>query len=261
MKKTYIIIAVLLLLVGGTALFAQPSISQVNVAPPAITVGTPTDVTFTASVTGPIPLSVNLIRLRDGASPVIVGQMKDDGTGGDAVAGDGVFSSRLSLAEATTGQLRFQASAAFRGLLQRRLSPEIYLPALPPSIPDGAYAPPSPHSIVSTSGGSQLAVNELLITLKETVPNQQQAIDSLVSRFGGLLVGQDRELSTYQVRFSTKSYEELMNLVTTIEADPAVDFVTRSFIPKSSLAPPNDPRFDTWDELNPSGNNWGFELM
>jgi hypothetical protein len=51
-----------------------------------------------------------------------LGIMHDDGLSGDAVAGDGIFSLRITLNESAAGELRLRVSAAFRRLVRRLFS-------------------------------------------------------------------------------------------------------------------------------------------
>jgi hypothetical protein len=120
--------AVILAVVGVVVLRAAPAIGEVKVTPTVVGVNTPTQVTVTAKISDPllIPTSVNLLRVdATGKTLAILGTMRDDGTGGDAVAKDNVFSYRLAVNEPSTGQVRLQVSAAFRGMLKRVLSPPI----------------------------------------------------------------------------------------------------------------------------------------
>ena len=68
-----------------------------------------------------IPGGVNLLRV-DGPAPLILGAMHDDGLNGDALAGDGTYSLSFTATAGSIGQLQLQVSAAFRGLVRRRLS-------------------------------------------------------------------------------------------------------------------------------------------
>lgn len=100
---------------------STPSIGLTTVTPNVIGINTPTVVTVTAVITDPslISTSVNLLRISATSAATIVGQLRDDGTNGDAVADDKIFTLRLTLTEPTKGQVPLQASAAFRGFLRR----------------------------------------------------------------------------------------------------------------------------------------------
>lgn len=110
--------------------FATPTVGVPVASPATIPVEERTVVTVTSQITtGPgdppvIPTSVYLQRL-DAAGKVIanLGTMRDDGAAGDAMAGDGVFTVRVTLNEANPDEVRLRVSAAFRKLLRRVLSP------------------------------------------------------------------------------------------------------------------------------------------
>lgn len=88
-------IAVLVLSVGIAWLGATASVGVTAVAPSIIGVNTPTQVTATAQIDDSrlIQTSVNLLRLdAQGNTVANLGAMYDDGTNGDAVVGDRIFS-------------------------------------------------------------------------------------------------------------------------------------------------------------------------
>ena len=99
-----------------------PIVGVLGATPAVIPVGKTTQVDFTVGMNDPsfIPGSLNLVRLTSaGTQGAIVGQLYDDGTHGDAVGGDQVYTLRVTLTEAALGQVQFQCSAAFKGFLKR----------------------------------------------------------------------------------------------------------------------------------------------
>ncbi len=100
---------------ANLALSAQPATVQQS---------TPTTVTFSFFVP-PNPnlllASPNLQRL-NGSTWSVVGSVYDDGTHGDKVAGDGIYTAQVVLNEATVGPITFRASAAYKGKLLRVFS-------------------------------------------------------------------------------------------------------------------------------------------
>ncbi len=93
--------------------------------PGNIAAGAVSPVTVSVSIVDPgyIVGSANLQRLRaDGSVQAIVGVLRDDGLSGDAVAGDKVYTVRISVLEEVPGTVRFQVSAGFRGELRRTIS-------------------------------------------------------------------------------------------------------------------------------------------
>lgn len=89
-----------------------------------VVINTATPVVFTLAIPvhpDLLPGSVNLQR-QSGTAWAVVGRMYDDGTHGDAVAGDNVFSLGLVLNEPALGTERFRSSAGYRGILLRAVS-------------------------------------------------------------------------------------------------------------------------------------------
>jgi hypothetical protein len=119
---------------------SAPSIASVSAQPASIITGSATNIVVTATVADPTVLAadVNLLRVSaSGASAVILRQRHDDGKNGDAVGGDNVFSTQISLNEPNPGQVFLRLSAPFQGTLQRVLSAimavtETAGPPLPP---------------------------------------------------------------------------------------------------------------------------------
>lgn len=121
---------------SGLASSQGPAVAAPIASPGSLLVGQPTDLMVTSQVmsgtTNPvISTGVNLVRV-DAAGRVIatLGTMRDDGTNGDTVAGDGIFSLALRLQEGATGSVRLRVSAAFRGLLRRVLSDVAIVPVV-----------------------------------------------------------------------------------------------------------------------------------
>ncbi len=133
MHKALLIITIGLLLVGGSIWWLQagqtqstpPAIAAPTATPNVITVSTSTQVLFTVSIPEPTLdlASVNLLRINADGTSTVVAPMVDNGQNGDQKPGDKMFTARLTLNEPQAGDLRFQVSAAFRGILRRALSP------------------------------------------------------------------------------------------------------------------------------------------
>lgn len=112
---------------------AAPSISAPAVSPAALTVGEAAAVSATTRITSDaanpvIATGVNLLRV-DATGKVLatLGTMRDDGSAGDAIAGDGMFTLQFVANEPTANEVRLRVSAAFKGLLRRILSDQTIL--------------------------------------------------------------------------------------------------------------------------------------
>src|SRR5271157_5887150 len=114
MRKTGLILPLVLLALTAQAFAGSPSITQVVATPNVISTGATASVTVSAVISDPtvIPNSVNLLRLNgSGKQPTILGQLHGDQHGN--------YSIQATFDEATTGQIQLQISAAFRGVLIR----------------------------------------------------------------------------------------------------------------------------------------------
>jgi hypothetical protein len=111
-------------LVGSALLAAGPAIQSAAVTPTSGVVHSPATVLFTAAIKDPqaVPVSVNLQRASADGTYTNVSRLYDDGTNGDAKAGDGVYSVSMTISEKATGVIVFRVSAAVRGSLSRMFS-------------------------------------------------------------------------------------------------------------------------------------------
>lgn len=127
------------MLMGGIGLLPALSLAATTVGTPVasptrIFTGLATVLTVTSQITDDttnpvIATGVNLLHLdAAGRAIAIVGTMRDDGANGDAVAGDKIFTLRLTRTESAPGELRLQVSAAFQRLLRRVLSSVTVVP-------------------------------------------------------------------------------------------------------------------------------------
>jgi hypothetical protein len=103
-----------------------------------------------------ITTGINLLRLNPNRNPTIIAQLADNGTNGDAIAGDKTFTARVTFNEPATGQIQLQVSAAFRSLLRRVLSPqfriEIWNNASDVALRYSLIYPPTLKTLTTTSG-------------------------------------------------------------------------------------------------------------
>jgi PKD repeat protein len=135
----------LALCVVASAAAAAPRFSAPASSPSSVQAGVPTVLAVTSTLTTQpgdpmlIDGGVNLLRVTaTGQSAAVLGVMRDDGLNGDAMAGDGLFTVRITVTE-VTGDLRLRVSAAFRGVLLRVLSDVTVVPMVtadttPPTI-------------------------------------------------------------------------------------------------------------------------------
>ena len=144
--------AVVVAATSGTAA-AAPAVTALSPEPNHVEVGVSTVVRITASIPDPdyIAGSANLQRRRPDGTWIVAGVMRDDGTVGDLVPGDKIFTLQLSVRETVSSDLRFRASAAFRRVSRRVMSDEIHLPV-------GVVVPAGAGATIPGAGGLKLII-------------------------------------------------------------------------------------------------------
>jgi hypothetical protein len=114
---------------GSAGACMAASIDTVSINPGSSPTGSATAVTVTAQIADPsvIASSVNLQQIdAQGRILRIVGPMSDDGTEGDSVAGDRVFTIRFTVFEDKPGSLTYHVSAGVLGSLNRIFSSPVH---------------------------------------------------------------------------------------------------------------------------------------
>jgi hypothetical protein len=110
--------------VNGTLTVTAATLS-LSVTPLSVPKLTPTTVTFQLYVppnANFIKTSPNVQRQNGTTWAVVAATMYDDGTHGDAVANDGIYTAQLALNESTAGSISFRSSVAYKGQIQRSFS-------------------------------------------------------------------------------------------------------------------------------------------
>ncbi|MBE3084603.1 MAG: S8 family serine peptidase [Bacteroidetes bacterium] len=124
----------------------------------------------------------------------------------------------------------------------------------------GYTSAPDESSYVTIEDGIELISNELLIIVKDGVSKSE--VSSLVKQYDGEIVGQLYIMNQYQVRFSGYGESYINNIKEQLEQSDIVDSVSYNISFDIGIdATPNDTKYDSWDESDPSGNNWGLECI
>jgi RHS repeat-associated protein len=172
---------IILLLGLAAPCLAASTVPNPSAAPATIPVNSATQVLVTIQITDPTLVAggVNLLQVTSaGASPVILGVMHDDGLNGDAKAGDGILTLQVSLKQAAPGSIYLQASAAFKGQLQRVLSPILAVPVVaPPTITDFNPKSAPAGSLITVTGANFEPGSNLM----PTVSLRQQGVTGVVT--------------------------------------------------------------------------------
>jgi hypothetical protein len=126
MKKIAIRVCVTILLIGfSTVALNARGVFNAKITPDEILVGSNQTVTITAEITGNglYLSSVSLFQTTSNGQPITnLGPLYDDGSHGDAVPADTIFTTQLQLKPQSTQQVYFRISAAFQGDRNRYLS-------------------------------------------------------------------------------------------------------------------------------------------
>ena len=103
---------------------AQTTIGTPVAFPTTVPVAVGTPVRVTAAITGSVIAASVVLQRIDAAGRVVgtVGPLVDDGSNGDLVAGDRMFTARPTLYEPAAGAVRLRVAAAFQGRLALVLS-------------------------------------------------------------------------------------------------------------------------------------------
>ena len=133
--------------------WGAPTVGSPQHSPDTLQMNTATSVTITTVITDPtyISGSANLQRINPNGTVTNLGVLRDDGTNGDATAGDRTFTLVRVFNEPQTGTVRLRVSAAFRGLLPRVFSEEVGLRV-------GALVPAGAGGIIPGGSGTSLTV-------------------------------------------------------------------------------------------------------
>jgi hypothetical protein len=101
---------------------ATHAVGNVSVTPSAVVVNVAAPLTITVQINDPsvIPTSVNLLLYDASGNATVLSRLYDDGTHGDATAGDGIYTVVADFSLPAGSQLA--ASAAFVGALKRVIS-------------------------------------------------------------------------------------------------------------------------------------------
>jgi hypothetical protein len=149
MKKYLILFGVLAIVAIGSVawLYAAPApiVGLTKASPTFVTIKMPTLITVTSEILDPtvIPTGVNLMRVDDsGKAVAVMGRLHDDGIGGDAVAGDKIFTYRFAVNQSNSGLLAMQVSAAFKKVLLRSTSSIVVV-----AVSEDGILPPDPGNL------------------------------------------------------------------------------------------------------------------
>ena len=229
------VITIHVLPVGG-----DPKILPVGAAPEGVQLGLATDLVFTAMTAhfNTPATQLDLIQLPLGT---LAGILKDDGSGGDLEAGDGVFSGTVPVIATSETPLRFVARGAFPGVAGMRETPPFVLKVVcyPTRMLPAARHP----ALTDPSTGEPFVGQQLLVRFRDGTSCARQA--QVAAAVGGTIVGTSPGSGLHQVDLpAATSASALSAAIAALKAqsdvlDAKVDFLGVF----TTSNPPNDPVF------------------
>ena len=124
----------------------------------------------------------------------------------------------------------------------------------------GYTSAPEKEAYVTIGEGKELISNELLIIVNEGVSKSE--VTSLIKPYEGEIVGQLYIMNQYQVRFPGYGEAYINDIKAQLEESELVDYISYNISFDIDLdETPNDTEYDSWEESDPSGNNWGLESI
>jgi hypothetical protein len=171
-------------------------------------VGTPTQITVTASITEPslITQSVDLLQLNANGPTTVLGTLHDDGLNGDAFAGDLVFTIVVTLNSPSATQIQLEVSAAFKDTFERVKSPVLSVFFQTADAPKQSILA---LALNLTTGSTTAAMSYVVASPKTTTALNtlgQQGLSVLASILqAGVLVKSQGDLRVFQAPYVTPS--------------------------------------------------------
>ena len=227
----------------------NPFLNPLGSDPDTISISTQTNVLFTTMLTNSdlkptmilieeVDESENLVR--------VLGELVDDGSSGDLVADDYIYSGTSSIILDTEGILLFRAKANFPGIPYFIFSDinKVYVTRFPTEIraPDMSKVIPDPNT------NTEIISNEILVSFVEGT--EAYVIESIINNVGGTIVGTIIGLGYYQIEIpDTGDTTGIYNIIENLKINPVVKTAEPVIIGSIKAVTPNDPSF---------GAQWGL---
>lgn len=214
--------------------------------PDGVNIGIPTDVIFTCLGTGTNnpPNELSLEEVDDsGVVIAVLGDLKDDGTNGDTIAGDFIYTGAFTITGTVEGVKLYRATALHNGSL-------ITSDAYPLSVTRFSIGTTlsNPASLVQdTVSGELLYSDELVVIFSEGTSPQR--IEEIVDAEGATIVGTIQSLGVFQLNIpGDGTPEAVWAAVAAFEGYPEVNYAGPSFHTTAS-AFPDDPRLSSQNNM------------
>ena len=205
---------------------AVRSIDSVIATPDLVVVGIPTSVKVLADIAPDIDLissSVALIKVGPDNKPIgVIGYLFDDGSHGDEVPNDHIFTILITINQTTITNINFRVSVAYKKTLQRTLSDIISI-----TVSETPFStPPDPAKIINQDG-KVFPVNEVVINLPDGSP--RSVAEDIATSINGEIAGFAPSANLYQIILPVTTLEELTNIINILRTDSRITNVFRNY--------------------------------
>jgi Subtilase family len=219
-------IGVFCAVISSVAIWTGGALAQTTAtptaSPAAITVGTSTPIFMTVFLPDPtiIPQSVVVQQLNP-TGTVVLGPLVDNGTNGDLIAGDHIYSGAVVVNPPALGTVTLRVSYGRLGALLRQASNPITLDVTSPGVPTTPVPPDFSQIDTDPVTGVEIVSNVVLTCFANTATIPQ--IQTVAALVGGQLIGRFSELGQcYQIQLPTSSGAAVESAIATLSAQPLV---------------------------------------
>lgn len=236
-------------LLAGPGLVAAQTVALPLLSPAAVHIGTPTQVLVSAKITqaNVLPGGVNVLRVAGGGQATVAGTLNDNGSGGDALAGDGVYAGRIVVSESIEGGVNLRLSVAVRGSLRRLQSPSSTLAVVPVNAPIGLTPPDLAQRATDPASGAAIVANIVNACFTNSTP--YAAVSQVATLVGGIPAGRFSEIGNcYQLTISPGGAAAVAAAVATLSARPEVRYAEPEAITRGAACSGpicGDPNYTT----------------
>ncbi|HXG05143.1 MAG TPA: carboxypeptidase-like regulatory domain-containing protein [Candidatus Binatia bacterium] len=179
------LVLVAVLAASAVPAWAMPAIQRVNTNPGHLELNRRTEVMVTAVVSDASQIfsgAFNLERLNPDGTVRVLGQLKDDGSKGDARAGDGIFTVIQNFNEPQTGLVRLRIGGSI--VLVSDRSRRVRIESAPFTLPVGVVVPPGHGATIPGPGGTSITVQPNTFSAEVLVGIAPAPAGSIVADLG-----------------------------------------------------------------------------
>lgn len=146
------------------------------------------------------------------------------------------------------------------GRVMARASMKVTARVATSNVVPSTSALPSEARIASLRG-VDVAKDELIVGLGLGLVNADQRIKDIASQTHAVIMGSVPSLHLYQLRYQVASLDQLEAIRGQVAGLADVQLASPDPVSAAEAAIPDDPKFNSWDEAHPAGNNWSWEYI